>query len=103
VTAKATKAPPTTAKKTATRRTAAQRKAAEEDELKRWTPEEVVAKQLLPYTSVRWLKQKCYQRKIHHHNDSGRITFTAEDIRLENARTAVPPQSVPAQRSKRAA
>lgn len=94
-------APPTKPRKAAPSkaRNAAQEKAAEEIELVRWTPEEVVEKQLLPYKSVRWLKQKCFNREIHHHNDSGRITFTAEDIRKENARTAV----VPAQRNNRAA
>ena len=84
MTAKATQTPPNEA---------------DETELKRWTPEEVVEKQLLPYTSVRWLKEKCYQHKIHHHKDGGRITFTAEDIRLENAKHAV----VPTQRKNPAA
>lgn len=65
--------------------------AADETELRRWTPDEVVEKQLLPYRSVRSLKEKCYRREVHHHNDSGRITFTSEDIRSENARTAVAP------------
>lgn len=63
----------------------------DEAELRRWTPEEVVAKQLLPYRSVRTLKQRCYRRQVFHHNDAGRITFTPEDIRRENARTAVAP------------
>lgn len=88
-------APPTKARKaTQHRRTVrklAEAKAREEEELIRWTPEEVVEKRLLPYTSVRWLKKKCYERAIHHHNDGGRITFTADDIRRENARTAVAP------------
>lgn len=63
----------------------------DEAELRRWTPEQVVAKQLLPYKSVRVLKQKCYRRQVFHHLDAGRITFTAEDIRRENARTVVTP------------
>jgi hypothetical protein len=63
----------------------------DEAELRRWTPEEVVAKQLLPYKSVRVLKQKCYRHQVFHHKDAGRITFTSEDIRRENARTAVAP------------
>lgn len=52
-----------------------------EDELRRYTPEEVVAKRLLPYTSVRVLKDKCHRRELFHHGDGGRITFTAADIR----------------------
>ena len=67
---------------------------AEETELRRWTPEEVVEKQLLPYKSVRSLKDKCYRREVYHHNDAGRITFSPESIRLENARTIVAPMDV---------
>lgn len=63
----------------------------DEAELRRWTPQEVVEKQLLPYRSVRTLKQKCFRRQVFHHNDAGRISFTADDIRRENARTAVAP------------
>uniref|UniRef100_UPI0038127A08 hypothetical protein n=1 Tax=Streptomyces sp. NPDC096142 TaxID=3366077 RepID=UPI0038127A08 len=71
---------------------AAQRQAADEgSEFRRWTPEEVVEKRLLPYTSVRVLKQRCYRREIFHHNDSGRITFTPEDLRKQNALTAIEP------------
>lgn len=61
-----------------------------EDELRRWTPEEVVGKKWLPYKSPRVLKEKAYKRQVFHHNDGGVITFTLEDIRRENARTAVP-------------
>ncbi|MGW2837368.1 hypothetical protein ACWCWD_06605 [Streptomyces sp. NPDC001493] len=64
---------------------------AEELELRRWTPEEVVELQLLPYRSVRVLKSKCYRREVHCHLDGGRITFTADDLRRENDRTAVVP------------
>lgn len=101
MTAEATNASPTKAKKATTARAekAAQAKAAEEVELVRWTPEEVVEKQLLPYKSVRLLKERCYRREVHCHLDNRRITFTADDIRRENARTAV----VPAQRNNRAA
>jgi hypothetical protein len=84
VTAKATTAPPIEA---------------DENELRRYDPEEVIAKRWLPYKSARVLREKCYRREVIHHNDGGRITFTAEDIRLENERTAV----VPAQRSNPAA
>jgi hypothetical protein len=86
-------APPTKAKRApAKRRPAAiEQKAHAEAELIRWTPEEVVKLRLLPYSSVRVLKDKCYKRKVHHHNDGGRITFTADDLRRENERTAVVP------------
>ncbi|MFE9886811.1 hypothetical protein [Streptomyces scopuliridis] len=63
----------------------------EENEFRRWTPQEVVDKRLLPYTSVRVLRLKCYHRQVFHHNDGGRISFTADDLRRENARTAVAP------------
>lgn len=66
-------------------------RAKNEAEFRRWTPEEVIDKRLLPYKSARVLKQKCYRREVHHHNDGGRITFTAEDLRKENERTAVTP------------
>lgn len=62
-------------------------------DLRRLTPEEVVEKQLLPYRSVRVLKQHCYDRKVHHHLDGGRITFTLDDLRKEAERTAVEPFS----------
>ncbi|MEL3949489.1 hypothetical protein [Streptomyces sp. LNU-CPARS28] len=81
MTAKATKTPPDTTRQLIDA----------EAEFRRWTPDEVVAKRLLPYTSVRVLKQKCYDRAIHHHNDGGRITFTVDDLRKENERTAVDP------------
>ncbi|MFD3835363.1 hypothetical protein ACFWWC_03775 [Streptomyces sp. NPDC058642] len=63
----------------------------DEAEYRRWTPEEVIELQLLPYRSVRVLKRLCYRRAIHHHLDGGRITFTPEDLRRENERTAVVP------------
>lgn len=78
MTAKATQAPPIEADE-------------DEDELRRYDPEEVIAKRWLPYKSARVLREKCYRREVIHHNDSGRITFTTEDIRRENARTAVAP------------
>lgn len=86
-------APPTKAKRVTARRrtTAIEQKAHAEAELIRWTPEEVIELRLLPYRSVRVLKDKCYKREVHHHNDGGRITFTADDLRRENERTAVAP------------
>ncbi|MEU7377686.1 hypothetical protein [Streptomyces albidoflavus] len=62
-----------------------------EAELYRWTPEEVVEKRLLPYTSPAVLRRKCRRSEIHHHKDGGRISFTLDDIRRENERTAVAP------------
>jgi hypothetical protein len=105
VTADATKAPPTesprkrtaAAKSPKTRAVAVairrtqRRKAEEELDLVRWTPEEVVEKQLLPYRSARSLREKCYRREVFHHRDGGRITFTPEDIRRENERGGVAP------------
>ena len=86
-------APPTKAKRATARSrpSFAAQKAHAEAELIRWTPEEVVARQLLPYRSVRVLKDKCYRREVYHHNDGGRITFSPESIRLELERTLVAP------------
>ncbi|MER7734160.1 hypothetical protein ABTX80_25040 [Streptomyces erythrochromogenes] len=70
---------------------ALKKKADAEQELVRWTPEEVVALKLLPYRSARVLRRKCNRREVWCHLDGGRITFTAEDIRRENERTAVAP------------
>lgn len=88
-----TAVPTTKARTAGTRQTrnAAEQKAQAEAELIRWTPEEVIANRLLPYKSVRVLKEKCYRREVYHHNDGGRITFTADDLRRENERTAVAP------------
>ncbi len=80
-----------TAKATKATLTAPRTRRQDEAEFRRWTPEEVVELQLLPYRSVRVLKQRCYRREVHHHLDAGRITFTADDLRKENARTAVTP------------
>jgi hypothetical protein len=85
VTGKATHPTPTRPDLTTTDRTE------DEAEFRRWTPEQVVEKQLLPYRSARVLKEKCYRHEVHHHKDGGRITFTAEDLRKENERTAVTP------------
>lgn len=72
-----------TAKATKTRRTPT-RPANGEAEFRRWTPEEVVERKLLPYRSPRQLREKCYRRELFCHRDGGRITFTAEDLRLNN-------------------
>ncbi|MEI5522481.1 hypothetical protein WB388_17920 [Streptomyces brasiliscabiei] len=68
----------------------------DEAEFRRWTLEEVIEKQLLPYRSRRVLRDKCYRREVYHHQDGRRITFTADDLRKENARTAVTPFEKPA-------
>ncbi|MEW2415353.1 hypothetical protein AB0953_16780 [Streptomyces sp. NPDC046866] len=96
MTADAAKAPPTKSPEARALSAAAikrvqRRKAEEELDLIRWTPEEVVKKQLLPYRSVRSLKEKCYRREVFCHMDGGRITFSPESIRRENARTMVVP------------
>lgn len=62
-------------------------------EFRRWTPEEVVELQLLPYRSVRVLKERCYRRELFCHLDGGRITFTPEDLRRNNEIGAVEPLS----------
>jgi hypothetical protein len=62
-----------------------------EADLKRYTPEQVIELGLLPSKSARVLREKCYRRELHHHNDFGVITFTAEDIRLNTALGAVTP------------
>ncbi|MEV5939890.1 hypothetical protein [Streptomyces sp. NPDC051994] len=96
MTAEATKAPPARRKRLSTvsdqSRTRTQKAVEElEAELRRWSPEEVVEKKLLPYKSARSLKEKCYRREVHCHLDGGIVSFTADDIRAENARTAVAP------------
>ncbi|MFJ6348598.1 hypothetical protein ACIQKB_03875 [Streptomyces sp. NPDC092046] len=65
--------------------------AAELADLIRWSPEFVVKHGLLPYTSARVLKEKCYKRLVFHHNDGGRITFSPMSIRREHERTLVAP------------
>lgn len=88
VTDEASTAPP--AKRTPQSRVRAVKAVDVESELVRWTPEQVADKRLLPYTA-RVLRRKCNRREIFHHNDGGKITFTADDIRRENARTQVAP------------
>ena len=67
-----------------------------EAEFRRWTPEEVVEKQLLPYRSARVLRDKCHRRALFCHRDGGRITFTAEDLRRNNEIGAQVPFTPPA-------
>lgn len=91
MTAKATRTRRAPAKAPKTRNAAAITQAQGETEFRRWTPEEVVERQLLPYRSARVIREKCYRRELHHHSDGGRITFTADDIRLNNEAGAVQP------------
>lgn len=67
-----------------------------EAEFRRWTPEEVVALQLLPYRSARAVREKCYRRELFCHTDGGRLTFTAEDLRRNSELGAVEPFTGPA-------
>ncbi|MFG3488487.1 hypothetical protein [Streptomyces sp. NPDC047972] len=76
---------------TATPEALASIEAAELADLIRWDPEFVVKHKLLPYTSARVLKEKCYKRLVFHHNDGGRITFSPMSIRAEHQRTLVAP------------
>lgn len=64
-----------------------------ESELRRYSPEYVVENGLMPYTSARVLRRKCHLRELHFHNDGGRISFTAEDIRKNALLGAVEPLS----------
>ena len=82
-----------TAKATKTRIPHPRPAAQGEAEFRRWTPEQVVEQQLLPYSSVRTLKERCYRREIWHHNDNRRITFTAEDLRRNAEMGACAPLS----------
>jgi hypothetical protein len=82
-----------TAKATKTRKVTPTRPDMGEAEFRRWTPEEVVERQLLPYRTARSIREKCYRRQLHHHRDGGRITFTAEDLRRNNELGAVEPLS----------
>lgn len=77
--------------RTATPADLASVEASEMADLIRWSPEFVVEHKLLPYTSARVLKEKCYKRLVFHHNDGGRITFSPMSIRREHERTLVAP------------
>ncbi|WP_263165461.1 hypothetical protein [Streptomyces sp. SCSIO ZS0520] len=63
-----------------------------DDELKRYTPEEVYANGWLPWTA-RKIREKAYARQIYAHTDGGRITLTREDIRRTSALGAIEPVS----------
>ncbi|MFJ8110469.1 hypothetical protein [Streptomyces sp. NPDC096132] len=93
MTAKATRTRRAPAKAPKTRNSPHVSASSAEAEFRRWTPDEVAALQLLPYRSARIVREKCYRRELHHHRDGGRITFTAEDLRLNNQLGAVQPLS----------
>lgn len=80
-----------TAKATKTRRPTPTRPETSEAEFRRWTPEEVVELKLLPYSTARSVREKCYRRELFCHRDGGRITFTAEDLRRNSQLGAVEP------------
>ena len=50
------------------------------DELRRFTPEDVEAMSLSPFTA-RTLRNKVRARELYHHRDGARITFTLDDLR----------------------
>jgi hypothetical protein len=82
-----------TAKATKTRTAPARPAPQDAAEFRRWTPEQVVELQLLPYPSARALKERCYRRELWFHRDGGRITFTAEDLRRNAEMGACAPLS----------
>ncbi|WP_327337369.1 helix-turn-helix domain-containing protein [Streptomyces sp. NBC_01324] len=64
--------------------------AAGDDELTRYSPEDVAGKKWLPW-SARKIRELVYARKIYAHTDGGRITFTREDVRRTSALGAIEP------------
>lgn len=68
-----------------------------DDELRRYTAEQVAAAGWLPWTARR-IKELVYAREIYAHRDGGRITFTRDDIRRTSALGAIEPISARAPR-----
>lgn len=66
-----------------------------DDELKRYTPEQVYANGWLPW-SARKIRELAYAREIYAHRDGGRITLTREDVRRTSALGAIEPFQGPA-------
>lgn len=64
------------------------------NELRRFTPEQVVALGLTTYT-VATLKKLAQRRQIHHHREgaaaNGRIYFTLDDLERNNEQESTPP------------
>lgn len=66
-----------------------------DDELKRYTPEQVYTLGWLPW-SARKIRELAYAREIYAHRDGGRITLTREDVRRTSALGAIEPFQSPA-------
>ncbi|WP_329616402.1 helix-turn-helix domain-containing protein [Streptomyces brevispora] len=66
-----------------------------DDELKRYTPEQIAERKWLPWTA-RKIRELAYARKIYAHRDGGRITLTREDIRRTSTLGAIEPFQGPA-------
>lgn len=66
-----------------------------DDELTRYTPEQVAEFKWLPWTA-RKIRELVYARKIYAHRDGGRITLTREDVRRTSALGAIEPFEGPA-------
>jgi len=60
------------------------------DELRRFTPEDVEAMSLSPFTA-RTLRNKAKARELYHHRDGARITFTLDDLRKNRDMGATAP------------
>lgn len=65
-----------------------------DDELKRYTPEQIAAMGWLPW-SARKIKELAYAREIYAHRDGGRITLTREDVRRTSTLGAIEPFQSP--------
>ncbi|MET9704897.1 helix-turn-helix domain-containing protein [Streptomyces griseus] len=61
-----------------------------DDELKRYTPEQVHGFGWLPW-SPRKIRELAYAREIYAHRDGGRITLTREDVRRTSALGEITP------------
>ncbi len=61
-----------------------------DDELKRYTPEQIAELGWLPW-SARKIRELAYAREIYAHRDGGRITLTREDVRRTSALGAIEP------------
>ncbi|MFF2009135.1 helix-turn-helix domain-containing protein [Streptomyces sp. NPDC058195] len=66
-----------------------------DDELKRYSPEQIAAMGWLPW-SARKIKELAYAREIFAHRDGGRITLTREDVRRTSALGEITPFQGPA-------
>ncbi|MGW1440317.1 helix-turn-helix domain-containing protein [Streptomyces griseus] len=69
-----------------------------DDELKRYTPEQVHELGWLPW-SPRKIRELAYAREIYAHRDGGRITLTREDVRRTSALGEITPFQGPSVRT----